>query len=277
LTSARNLVDSQLEKGCKVFFATVLLQLKNGGTMNWSDRLYFGTWQFGEQAKNLSSSRIVELLNFAIGLGVCRFDTAVAYGDGQVETILGKHLPQEAVVLTKIPARHKPVLNQRERIQDCYPSGLIRRRAEGSLKRLGRDTIDIVLLHNWHPSWLCDAAETLAELTTLREARVARRVGISLPNGFNSPIDETIMSQIDVVEAPYNSQERWVLKDLPRLLSTNKEVLLRSLFCGGKILTENSLAREVMQKALALNTSVVIGMTAEEQITENVSCIQGES
>jgi len=243
--------------------------------MEWFNRLYFGTWQLGGQFKQLSLAQIEMLLSFALQSGIRRFDTAAAYGKGKVEEILGTCLPPEAVVVTKIPAASKPALGSPALIRDFYTPTLIRRSVEKSLKRLRRDSVNAVLLHNWHPAWSSDAVEIMAALDDLKKGGLVSRVGISLPNGFNTRIDDAVLPYLDVIEAPFNPQERWVLDQLPDLLGLRKEVLLRSLLRQGKLLKEGYTAKEILRETLSLNTSVVIGMTTEEQITENISHLKG--
>lgn len=243
--------------------------------MEWFNRLYLGTWQFGGQFKQLSRSQIETLLNFALQSGIRRFDTAAVYGDGKVEEILGACLPSEAIVVTKIPATSKPALDSPALIHDFYTPALIHRSVEESLKRLRRDSINAVLLHNWQPSWSSDAIEIMAALDDLKRGGLVSRVGISLPNSFNAHIDDAVLPYLDMIEAPFNPQERWVLDQLPDLLELKKEVLLRSLFRQGKLLKAGYTAKEILREAVSLNTSAVIGMTTEEQITENISYLKG--
>ena len=79
----------------------------------------------------------------AIEAGVNYFDTAVLYGDGQSETNLGRVLqklkPADIVVGTKV--RIPP--GGAGRIADAITTSL-----EGSLKRLRRERVDILHLHN---------------------------------------------------------------------------------------------------------------------------------
>lgn len=243
--------------------------------MAWFNRLYFGTWQLGGQFKQLSRPQIETLLNFALQSGIRRFDTAAVYGDGKVEKILGACLPPEAVVITKIPAASKPALGSLSSIRDFYTPTLIRRSIEESLKRLRRDSINVILLHNWHPAWSSDVVEVMAVFDDLKKDGLVNRVGVSLPNGFNMHIDDTVLPYLDVIEAPFNPQERWILDQLPDLLGLKKEVLLRSLFRQGTLLKDGYAAKEILRETLALNTSMVIGMTTEEQITENISYLKG--
>ena len=81
-------------------------------------------------------------VNRAIELGINYFDTAPSYGDGASETNLGRALRRtqaEIVVGTKF--RIEP--QDKKRIKVAIASSL-----EASLRRLGRETVDILYLHN---------------------------------------------------------------------------------------------------------------------------------
>ncbi len=79
----------------------------------------------------------------AIDVGVRYFDTAVAYGNGQSETNLGRILhklkPADVVVGTKVRLPSADF----GRIADAVARSL-----DASLARLGRDQVDILHLHN---------------------------------------------------------------------------------------------------------------------------------
>jgi aryl-alcohol dehydrogenase-like predicted oxidoreductase len=241
--------------------------------MQQFNRLYFGTWQLGGQFKKLSSPQIESLLFFALDSGINRFDTAAVYGEGLVEKILGLNLPGDSVIVTKIPATSKPSLDSPAPIQNFYSRDSIRRSAFASLERLQRSSVDTLLLHNWLPSWSLDAIEILESLVELKKEGIAKRVGISLPNNFSAHINKEILPFLDVIEAPFNPQNQWILSQLPELLRLKKEILLRSLFDQGKLL-KNHPADAFLQKALELETSLVIGMTTEEQISQNIESMK---
>jgi len=245
--------------------------------MKWSNRLYFGTWQLGggRRFKSLSNAYIESLLLFAITSGIRRFDTAAIYGGGRVEEMLGTYLPENSIIVTKIPAASKPDLKAPEPIQKFYSRDGIHRSVNESLQRLRRSFIDVALLHNWLPTWSEDAIAILEYLKELKGQGMIQRVGISLPDNFSCPISDAVLSHIDVIEGSFNSEQRWVLTQLPTLVELKKEVILRSLFSQGKLLAGSS-AESLIQDALKLETSVVIGMTTEEQITKNINCLKGE-
>lgn len=244
--------------------------------MNWFNRLYFGTWQLGGQFKNLSPEYIKSLLLFAISSGIRRFDTAAVYGGGSVEEMLGLYLPEDAVIVTKIPAASKPNLEAPEPIQRFYSQDGIHRSVYGSLERLRRSSIDTVLLHNWLPMWSSEAVAILECLNGLKDEGVVTRVGISLPDNFSCPVAEAVLPHVDVIEAPFNTEQDWVLQQLPYLRDLKKEILLRSLFKQGKLLTGPHSTEMIAQNAFTLGTSVVIGMTTKEQVTRNINYLKGE-
>ncbi len=244
--------------------------------MEWSDRLYFGTWQLGGQFKSLSNAYIESLLLFAISSGIRRFDTAAVYGGGKVEEMLGSCLPEDAVIVTKIPSASKPNLEVPEPIQRFYSRDGIHRSVYGSLERLQRPSIDTALLHNWLPTWSSEAVAILEYLNELKDQGVVKRIGISLPDNFSCPVAGAVLPHIDVIEAPFNTEQAWVLQQLPYLLDLKKEILMRSLFKQGKLLTAPHSAEVTAQNALTLGTSVVIGMTTEEQVTRNINYLKGE-
>ena len=242
--------------------------------MKWYERLYFGTWQLGGQFKNLSSTYIKSLLLFAISSGIRRFDTAAVYGGGKVEEILGLYLPKDAVIITKIPAIKKPDLKTPAPISEFYSHDHLDQSVKNSLNRLKRTQVDTVLLHNWLPSWSSDAVLILQLLQKVKDSGIAKKVGISLPDDFSSCISDEVLPYIDVIEAPFNPNQKWILNQIQSLLAMKKEVLLRSLFCQGKLLTSHS-AELLVRDALHLKTSLVIGMTTEEQITHNINYLKG--
>lgn len=248
--------------------------------MKWNDRLYFGTWQLSGQFKDLTNTQIENLIQVALTHGIYKFDTAAVYGQGNIEKILGACLPQEAMVLTKIPAILKPGVQTS--IDKCYSRESIHRGAEQSLSRLGRDSIDILLLHNWMPLWQKNATYILDALKELKGIGIVRQVGISLPNGFSHYIDDSVLEHIDVIEAPYNIHEQWIVSQLPQFKRLGKEVLLRSLFLQGKILMGDERqagisAMEILTRTLKLETSVVVGMTTTDQIIQNINHLKEQS
>jgi aryl-alcohol dehydrogenase-like predicted oxidoreductase len=103
-----------------------------------------GCWQLGgSDWGDLNEARAMEILNAAADSGVTFFDTADVYGTGRSEELIGKFLKSRSVdafIATKLG-----------RTGDLYPDKYteagVRAAMEGSLKRLGKETVDLVQLH----------------------------------------------------------------------------------------------------------------------------------
>jgi aryl-alcohol dehydrogenase-like predicted oxidoreductase len=117
----------------------------------------------------------------ALDLGVTYFDTAFAYGDGVSETNLGRALKTLGA---------NPFIGTKVRIYDDARgeiAGGIAASLEGSLKRLGRDSVDLFQLHNpitqhGRPRSFTDAEileQAVPALQRLRDAGKLRHYGIT--------------------------------------------------------------------------------------------------
>ena len=83
-----------------------------------------------------------EVVNRAIELGINYFDTAPIYGNGQSEVNLGavlRELKPDVLIGTKVRLKSEEL----DQIGDA-----VIRSVEGSLRRLGRASVDLIQLHN---------------------------------------------------------------------------------------------------------------------------------
>lgn len=111
-----------------------------GGMMIWPD----GPSSYGSISRDDAIAGIHE----AYDMGVRLFDTAAAYGAGNAELILGEALVgrPDAIIITKCGFTGDPETRVIDPV-DLSPAA-IRKGVEGSLKRLKRPTVDVVLLHH---------------------------------------------------------------------------------------------------------------------------------
>lgn len=237
------------------------------------NRLYMGTWQFNGQFKTLTENEIISLLNYAKSKGIIRYDTALAYG--KTEEYISKSNCRDDIILTKIPAKTKPKQDEICNINDYYTKEYIYECLTKSLKNLDRNFVDILLLHNWHDSWNQNP-EVIEWLLELKEKQLVKRIGISLPNNYQKRLNDNILYDIDVIEAPYNIENKWIEKDIEYYKKHNIEIILRSLFLQGKMLGEANNYEEYIQNAKKFNTSLVIGMTTIDQIEKNINCVRSD-
>ena len=105
----------------------------------------FGAWQLGNGLDwdEMDDGTAIALVHEALDRGVNFFDTAPGYGRGRSEELLGRALAgrrTEAVVNTKFGHWADGTMD--------YSASRIRESVEASLKRLGTDYLDSVILHN---------------------------------------------------------------------------------------------------------------------------------
>ncbi len=119
-------------------------------------------------ATHLSKEEGVALIRAAVERGVTFFDTAEVYGPFANEEVVGEALHpfrERVVIATKFGFDIDPSTGQNRGVSsrpDC-----IRRAVDGSLKRLGVGTIDLLYQHRVDPNVpIEDVAGTLKELIT---------------------------------------------------------------------------------------------------------------
>lgn len=139
-------------------------------------RIGFGTWPLGGRSYGaVEESVAIAAIEKAIELGVRLFDTANIYGDGRAEDLLGRTIAtlDDAIIVSK--AGYLTELDSR---QDFSEEHLLRS-VEGSLKRLRRSQLDILLLHSPPKDTLLNGTVCEA-LNRIREEGIAAQTGVSL-------------------------------------------------------------------------------------------------
>ena len=141
-------------------------------------RLCMGTMTFGtkwEHVGLLPQKEVDVLVGMALDAGINFFDTADVYHEGESEEFLAKALGNrndDVLVATKVRGRQAPGANEvglsRRHIQ---------RTVEKSLKRLRRETIDLLQVHGWDQKTPLE--ETLSTLNDLVRAGKVRYIGAS--------------------------------------------------------------------------------------------------
>lgn len=239
---------------------------------DWSNRLYYGTWQLSGDFKSLTDEEIFNLIKCAKENHIKLFDTALVYGKGNVEKVLGQHLTSDDKVLTKVPAKTKPSLNCCDDLSNYYDYDYIVECIKKSCASLNRQKLDVCLLHNWTQNWNKNE-KIINYLKQIKKDCLADKVGISLPNGFDNELSDEVLSAIDVIEAPYNSENQWILDSIEKYKSYGVEIILRSLFLQGKEPNRENYEK-ILERAKNLGTSIVVGMTTTEQIEQNVKILK---
>lgn len=232
-----------------------------------NSNIIYGTWELDGKHKELTKEQIGQLIAYAKKCGIWMFDTALVYGNGNVEKYLGEFLTETDYVLTKIPAKSKPELTD-ENVDNFYSEEYVENCLNTSLENLKRKSINCVLFHNWSYGW---NEKVISYLTKLKEKGLVKQIGISLPNGYLKPLKDEILEKIDVIEIPYNESNLHNKEFINYYKSKGKIVYIRSIFNKGKQLGNDKLTNcaKLIGEAKEFNCPLVIGMTNHKQIHYN--------
>jgi aryl-alcohol dehydrogenase-like predicted oxidoreductase len=144
----------------------------------------YGAWGIGgAQWGGADDDESLQALHRAIDLGLNFIDTALAYGEGRSERLVGQVVRErdETVhVATKVPPKNRiwPA-EEGESLDDVFPPGYVTECADRSLRNLEMDTVDLLQLHVWNDDW-ADSEELRGEVEQLRSAGKIRFFGVSI-------------------------------------------------------------------------------------------------
>jgi aryl-alcohol dehydrogenase-like predicted oxidoreductase len=240
----------------------------------------YGAWGIGgKQWKGGTDDESLSALSRALELGLNFIDTALAYGDGHSEKLVGrvvKQAPHPVFVATKVPPMNRiwpatPGSN----IRDVFPYEYIVRCTEESLRNLEVETIDLQQLHVWDPGWI-DRDEWKRAFEDLKRDGKIRFVGVSINDHQpDSAIGVVASGLIDSVQVIYNIFDQSPEQRLfPAVQKHDVGVIARVPFDEGSLtgaITENSQfegdefrafyfrgerRRQVVEKVSALQTEL---------------------
>jgi aryl-alcohol dehydrogenase-like predicted oxidoreductase len=98
----------------------------------------------------------LKALHRALDRGVNLIDTALAYGDGVSERVIGRVLKERkepVIVATKVPPKNR-IWPASGRASEVFPKEYVIASCEESLRNLGRDHVELLQLHVWHDRFL---------------------------------------------------------------------------------------------------------------------------
>jgi aryl-alcohol dehydrogenase-like predicted oxidoreductase len=169
----------------------------------------YGAWGIGGALwQGGSDDESVKALRRAIELGLNFIDTALAYGDGHSEKLVGnivRETKRKIYVATKVPPKNelwpaRPGIP----IEQVFPYDYIIKCTETSLKNLGLETVDLQQLHVWNPEWI-GHDEWRRAFEDLKQSGKVRAVGISINDHQpNSALEIIKTDLIDTVQVIYN-------------------------------------------------------------------------
>ncbi len=160
-------------------------------------------WTGGDDEQTRSALRL------AVDLGCNFFDTALAYGEGRSEQILGElvreHPGQRLFIASKIPPKNRTWPSRRGfALADVFPPEHVRSSVEASLKNLGLNSLDLIQFHVWEDEWADDPRWQRA-VENLKQEGLVRSVGVSVNRWEPWNVLCTLRTGlIDAVQVIYN-------------------------------------------------------------------------
>jgi aryl-alcohol dehydrogenase-like predicted oxidoreductase len=169
----------------------------------------YGAWGIGGSMwLGAQDDESLQALDRAIDLGVTLIDTALAYGDGHSEELVGKVVrerDERIVVATKIPPKNmRWPAPQGIDPDEAFPADYVRECTERSLRNLGLDALDLQQFHVWSDDWV-GRGSWLDGIEALKAEGKIRAFGVSIND--HQPANAVKLIEtgaVDSVQVIYN-------------------------------------------------------------------------
>ena len=213
------------------------------GKLGWQiSEVSFGAWAIGgDMWGPQDDDESIRALHRALDAGVNLIDTAQGYGKGHSEELIGRVLrdrKEEIFVATKVPPQPGspwPPPDDAD-ARDFFPATYIIEQCEHSLKRLGRDRLDIYQFHTWAPAFNV-ADEWFEAMTRLKQQGKIAAIGVSVPDMKPDVVVGALaLGKVDAVQVIYNIFEqipRWNL--FPASMEFGTGIIVRVPFDEGAL------------------------------------------
>jgi aryl-alcohol dehydrogenase-like predicted oxidoreductase len=181
----------------------------------------FGAWGIGQALwVGASDPESLRALHAAADRGLNFVDTALAYGNGHSETLVGRFLKERKetiAVATKIPPKN-----------GLWPAPYIVDCTERSLKNLGVETIDLQQFHVWQDDWSSND-EWKRAIEQLKASGKIRHAGISINDHQpGNALRTAATGLIDAFQVIYNIYDQSPERELfPYCAAHNIGIIVR--------------------------------------------------
>ncbi len=166
------------------------MKTRNLGTTGYAvSELGLGAWGLGgDMWRGVDDGAAREALREARDQGITFFDTALAYGNGHSERLIGEVLQADVragrvVVATKVPPRNEEWPGKADTpLAKVFPAKHLSECTDKSLKHLGVEALPLQQLHVWHDAWLDDPEweASYDRIVRLKQAGKVLHWGISI-------------------------------------------------------------------------------------------------
>ena len=162
-----------------------------------------GGWTDADDRQSMAA------LQAAVDAGVTFFDSALVYGYGNTDRLLGELVRANPggglFVASKVPPKNRQwPARPGDRIRDAFPPDHIRASIEGILRQMRADSLDLIQFHVWQDDWADDEGWQRA-MEELKRDGLVRYVGISVNRREPANVLRTLQTgRIDAVQVVYN-------------------------------------------------------------------------
>ena len=169
----------------------------------------YGAWGIGgDMWLGAQDEESLEALNRAVENGVSFVDTALAYGRGHSEQLVGKvarERSERIVVSSKVPPKNlKWPAPGGVDPDDAFPAEHVRKCTERTLSNLGMETLDVQQFHVWSDEWV-GRGGWQQEVEALKDEGKIRFFGVSINDHQPSNAIKLIETgMVDTVQVVYN-------------------------------------------------------------------------
>jgi aryl-alcohol dehydrogenase-like predicted oxidoreductase len=184
----------------------------------------FGGWGLGaDMWRGVDDNEGRKALREAVDQGITFFDTALVYGSGHSERVIGEVLKDDIRAGRVIVATKVPPMNSQWPAKPTYPLNMvfparhIASSTEQSLKNLRMEALHVQQLHVWNDVWLSDPEwrQSLDQIAKLKQDGKVLHWGISI----NDHAPETALKALtdpifETAQVIYNIYDRSPEKQL---------------------------------------------------------------
>ncbi|HIF14852.1 MAG TPA: aryl-alcohol dehydrogenase [Bacteroidetes bacterium] len=201
-------------------------------------KIVLGTAQFGidygisNRIGKTHSLEVEKILQYASKQGINILDTASSYGNA--ENLISDYIANKDKnswnVITKIP-------HFKGNIIDSKQVDKLSENVEFFQKKIGKESIYGLLIHNYDDLFLPGADNLMNTLERLKKEGVVKKIGVSVYTG--EQIDHILNNySIDIIQLPFNILDQRLMKGgyLTKLKEFGIEVHARSIFLQGLLL-----------------------------------------
>lgn len=169
----------------------------------------YGAWGIGQSSwVGAKDDESIQALHKAVDLGLNFIDTALGYGNGHSEKLVGqvvRERSEDIYVATKIPPKNMqwPAPSGIP-ADEAFPADHVIACTEESLRNLGLETIDVQQFHVWSDEWV-NQGDWLEAIDKLKRDGKIRSFGVSIndyqPENAIKLIETGV---VDTVQVIYN-------------------------------------------------------------------------